>query len=267
MVWGDLSWTVPDFWDLWKAIAVALTGVFGVLGLLTNYKDKETGRITVWGKVNLVGIVLSATMGVLSQLIDAQHKIDSARQSAIEAAASAKLAATTAQGAQTAAANTERLIGQLLQVSHQTARIAQGTERSVANSRDAALAGQAAAARTLVVARGTAEAVTASKAGLVRVERLLSPFEEPNVTLMSFNADAGMCAAAPGPIDVTLMISRPQPAVTSVAKAIKGDSTSTSYHGAGKIIANHDASGRCGYELTAKLAAFGNDLEHFHDDR
>src|SRR5579871_4763331 len=119
MVWGDLSWTVPDFWDLWKAIAVALTGVFGVLGLLTNYKDKETGRITVWGKVNLVGIVLSATMGVLSQLIDAQHKIDSARQSAIEAAASAKLAATTAQGAQTAAANTERLIGQLLQVSHQ----------------------------------------------------------------------------------------------------------------------------------------------------
>ncbi len=179
----DLGWSVPDFWDVWKAMSVGLTGLFGIMGLLTTYKDKDTGQFTIWGKINFAGIVLSATMGVLSQLVDSQHKIDSARQSAKEAAASAEIARNTATGAKQAADNTEKLIAELLRVSQETRRIATGTRQSVANSRSAALAGQIAASRTLVVARGTSEAVSASKAGLSRIERVLSPFNKPTVII------------------------------------------------------------------------------------
>ena len=187
----NLVWTDIGFWDLWKAIAVALTGMFGIMGLLTNYKDKATGRITVWGRINMVGILLSATMGVLSQLIETQNKIISAQRSAAEANMSAGLALQTSMQAQVAAtqakaaaSNTAQLIGDLLAVSRKTAAIARGTERSVANSQSAANAGKEAASRTLMVARGTAEAVGASKAGLVRIERLLSPFESPTLVLL-----------------------------------------------------------------------------------
>lgn len=170
-----------DFWDLWKAIAIALTGLFGIMGLLTSYKDKETGRITGWGKINLVGILLSATMGVASQLVDAQRKTLSAQQAAIRAEASAAIAQATSERARQAATNTERLIGDLVRISRETRKIAIGTEHSVVNSRAAATAGQQAASRTLGVARGTALAVAASQAGLVRVERLVSPFEAPTL--------------------------------------------------------------------------------------
>jgi len=259
----ELQWTAPDFWDLWKAISIGLTGVFGILGLLTSYKDKDTGRITVWGKFNLAGIVLSATMGVLSQLVEAQHKLDSARRAAIDSAASAKLAADTARGANVAATNTEKLIGQLLKVS-------QGTERSVINSRSAAEAGQRAATATLGVARGTAEAVSTSRAGLVRIERLLSPFADPAIEFYSHDVDARLCSAGSRKIEVSMFISRPltikTPATASLADAVAEmiattDATSTTYHAEGKLDASLSSSGLCQYTLSADLHADGNDLE------
>ena len=36
--------------DLWKVGSIALTGSFGVLGLLTEYKHPETKKVTIWGK-------------------------------------------------------------------------------------------------------------------------------------------------------------------------------------------------------------------------
>jgi hypothetical protein len=48
--------------------SILLTGAFGILGLLKEFKDKETGRITKWGGVSLVGILLSSILGVAAQL-------------------------------------------------------------------------------------------------------------------------------------------------------------------------------------------------------
>jgi hypothetical protein len=57
-----------SFVQAWKAASIALIGLFGILGLLTNFKDKQTGKITNWGWVSLAGIVLSSVCGVTAQL-------------------------------------------------------------------------------------------------------------------------------------------------------------------------------------------------------
>lgn len=60
--------SVMDFVAAWKAISIALTGAFGLMGLLTENKNKEAGKLTTWGKVSFSGIVLSTTLGVAAQL-------------------------------------------------------------------------------------------------------------------------------------------------------------------------------------------------------
>jgi hypothetical protein len=215
--------------------------LFGIMGLLTSYKDKETGRITGWGKINLAGILLSATMGVASQLVDAQRKTISAQQAAVQAEASAAVAQTTSKKAALAATNTERLIGDLVRISRETRLIAIGTERSVVNSRSAAKAGQQAASRTLGVARGTALAVTASQAGLVRIERLVSPFETPTIHMWDDHPD---CPAAATGADVRVNIGTPD------ANDGKFDAT---YEARGKVVHHPTRSSACYFELIAAL--------------
>jgi hypothetical protein len=250
-----------DFWDLWKAIAIALTGLFGIMGLLTSYKDKETGRITGWGKINLAGILLSATMGVASQLVDAQRKTLSAQQAAIRAEASAAIAQATSERARQAATNTERLIGDLVRISRETRKIAIGTEHSVVNSRAAATAGQQAASRTLGVARGTALAVAASQAGLVRVERLVSPFEAPTLHMWvrkKVRDNHPDCPAATTQTEVRVNIGNPD------ANDGKFDAT---YEARGKIVHHPLRSSACYFELIAPLEVQENagDLTSYLD--
>ncbi|HEY2471053.1 MAG TPA: hypothetical protein VGI45_24875 [Terracidiphilus sp.] len=57
-----------DFVTAWKAVSIALTGAFGILGLLKDYKDKVTQKVTLWGKISLTGIILSTVLGVAAQL-------------------------------------------------------------------------------------------------------------------------------------------------------------------------------------------------------
>jgi hypothetical protein len=66
-----------DFVTIWKASSILLTGAFGILGLLTEFKEKETKRITKWGRVSLLGIVVTTTLGFVAQLkqsVDDAHK-------------------------------------------------------------------------------------------------------------------------------------------------------------------------------------------------
>jgi hypothetical protein len=60
-----------DFVAAWKASSIVLTGGFGVLGLLKDFKDKETHKVTTWGYVSLAGILLSTILGVAAQLKEA----------------------------------------------------------------------------------------------------------------------------------------------------------------------------------------------------
>lgn len=76
-----------DFVTAWKALSIALTGAFGILGLVKEFKDKRTGLITKWGRVSLAGIVLSTSFGLVAQL-----KEVSSQQQAREATAKQTLA-------------------------------------------------------------------------------------------------------------------------------------------------------------------------------
>lgn len=51
-----------------KSAAVILTGGFGILGLLKDFNDHETHRVTVWGKVSLAGILISTLLGVAIEI-------------------------------------------------------------------------------------------------------------------------------------------------------------------------------------------------------
>jgi hypothetical protein len=57
-----------NFVAWWKAASIVVTAVLGILGLLKDFKDKKTHRITRWGWILLGGLIISATLGVAAQL-------------------------------------------------------------------------------------------------------------------------------------------------------------------------------------------------------
>jgi hypothetical protein len=59
-----------DFVSWWKAASILLTGFFGILGLVCEFKEQSTKRITKWGKLALVGILVSTGSGVYSQMLE-----------------------------------------------------------------------------------------------------------------------------------------------------------------------------------------------------
>jgi hypothetical protein len=66
-----------DFVAIWKASSIVLTGAFGILGLLADFKNEQTKEITRWGYISLCGIVLSTVFGTVAQLKESH---DSAAQ-------------------------------------------------------------------------------------------------------------------------------------------------------------------------------------------
>jgi len=52
-----------------KFAALVVGGIFAALGLLTDYRDKETGAVTRWGKIALFGIILSTAIGAGTQAV------------------------------------------------------------------------------------------------------------------------------------------------------------------------------------------------------
>jgi hypothetical protein len=74
-----------DFVTAWKASSIVLTGAFGVLGLLTEFREKDTKTITKWGYFSLGGILISTVLSTVAQLKessdDAKKSYDLARES------------------------------------------------------------------------------------------------------------------------------------------------------------------------------------------
>ena len=79
-----------DFVTAWKAISIALTGAFGILGLATDFKNKHTKKITRWGWVSLIGIVVSSVCGVAAQLKESLDDATKAKDNSAQALALAK---------------------------------------------------------------------------------------------------------------------------------------------------------------------------------
>jgi hypothetical protein len=67
-----------DFPTAWKASSIVLTGAFGILGLVKDYKNKETNRLTRWGTISLAGIIISTLLGVVAQLQESSDNADKA---------------------------------------------------------------------------------------------------------------------------------------------------------------------------------------------
>lgn len=74
-----------DFPSAWKVISIALTGSFGILGLVTEFKDPATKRLTIWGAISLAGILLSSALGIIAQVseISAQQLVTAEQQQRI----------------------------------------------------------------------------------------------------------------------------------------------------------------------------------------
>jgi hypothetical protein len=66
------------FLTWYKPLSILFTGAFGILGLVKNFKEKtfdratgfEVERITKWGRVSLIGIVLSSSLGIAAQVVE-----------------------------------------------------------------------------------------------------------------------------------------------------------------------------------------------------
>ncbi len=55
-----------------KYASILVAGLFGMLALLVDYREKTTNKITRWGKIALIGVVTSALIGALSQAVEFQ---------------------------------------------------------------------------------------------------------------------------------------------------------------------------------------------------
>jgi hypothetical protein len=67
-----------DFVSAWKIISIGSTGAFGILGLVTEFKDPITKRLTRWGMVSLSGTVFSTLLGTAAQFKEASDQQNSA---------------------------------------------------------------------------------------------------------------------------------------------------------------------------------------------
>jgi hypothetical protein len=66
----NMSGWLANFSGYWKEVSVILTGLFAVLGLAGEYKDKATGKLTRWGRTFLVMTIIAMAFGLIAQIED-----------------------------------------------------------------------------------------------------------------------------------------------------------------------------------------------------
>jgi hypothetical protein len=78
-----------------KFLGTMFTGVFGILGLVTDYREKTTNVITKWGRLALVGIVVSTMVAIASQAIETVLSRKEAREANAQLARQLELSNST----------------------------------------------------------------------------------------------------------------------------------------------------------------------------
>ncbi len=66
---------------VFKYAGILLAGCFGLLGVLTEYRDKK-GNVTKWGRIAVIGAIVSTTLAVISQDLDFRRQAQEDRASA-----------------------------------------------------------------------------------------------------------------------------------------------------------------------------------------
>lgn len=69
-----------DVLSILRLLGIVLSGIFGVLGLLTEFKDKDTGNVTRWGRIALAGIGLSTIIALAAGVLEARKAASDARE-------------------------------------------------------------------------------------------------------------------------------------------------------------------------------------------
>jgi hypothetical protein len=67
-----------------KSISIIASGFFGVLGLVTDFRSKETGKLSAWGKLSLAGVILTSSFALAIQWMDELVSERSRRDDAAE---------------------------------------------------------------------------------------------------------------------------------------------------------------------------------------
>jgi len=80
-----------------KVLSFGITNVLALLGLLYDFKNKLTGRLTPWGRVNLAGIIVSFVVGISAQGIENHKSTEKAKEDAETAQAAAASMASLLQ--------------------------------------------------------------------------------------------------------------------------------------------------------------------------
>lgn len=76
-----------------KLLGVLIPGALGVIGLLTETRNKTTNQITRWGRFAVFGIVSLTIVSIIAQILDSSKEASTAKQ----AAAKAQIAAEDAR--------------------------------------------------------------------------------------------------------------------------------------------------------------------------
>jgi hypothetical protein len=75
--------SIPPSVLFWlKILSFCVTSLLALLGLLFDFKDKATGRLTRWGRINLFGLIVSFVVGITSQKIEDDQTTASATRAA-----------------------------------------------------------------------------------------------------------------------------------------------------------------------------------------
>lgn len=113
-----------DFPSIWKTASIAVTGAFAVLGLLTEFKDKETKKITRWGYVSLTGILASTILGITAQVVEIQSD-------AQQAAENSRRALALAENTERTLRNTDQTLLELKTLLTETMMVARKTDNTL----------------------------------------------------------------------------------------------------------------------------------------
>lgn len=139
-----------DFWiSFFKILSILSAGLFGVLSLVTRYRDEKTGNITRWGRIALGGVLLSATVSLALQVLETSRAKEAAKKARAEADATAQILKDVLERARTTTdlqkvnleksdklkSDLERALAQEEINAQRTDKVAKGMETSLATQR------------------------------------------------------------------------------------------------------------------------------------